>query len=66
MVNVQSIWLLEERDWIEVIGHGDVLERPVLFVTTAQFLDDWVGITGAVTATANFARVGYCRSVMKC
>ncbi|HEY0877172.1 MAG TPA: SMC-Scp complex subunit ScpB [Zeimonas sp.] len=31
---------LEERGWIEVIGHKDVLGRPELLGTTRQFLDD--------------------------
>ncbi len=31
---------LEERGWVEVIGHKDVLGRPELLGTTRQFLDD--------------------------
>ncbi len=31
---------LEDRGWIEVIGHKDVIGRPSLFGTTKQFLDD--------------------------
>lgn len=31
---------LEERNWIEVIGHKDTVGRPALFATTKQFLDD--------------------------
>lgn len=31
---------LEERGWIEVIGHRDAPGRPALFGTTRQFLDD--------------------------
>lgn len=31
---------LEDRGWIEVIGHRDVPGRPSLFATTQQFLDD--------------------------
>jgi segregation and condensation protein B len=31
---------LEDRAWIEVIGHKDVLGRPALFGTTRKFLDD--------------------------
>src|SRR5690606_38916616 len=31
---------LEERGWVEVIGHKDVLGRPELLGTTKQFLDD--------------------------
>jgi segregation and condensation protein B len=39
-VNSQTIKLLEDRGWIEVIGHRDVPGRPALFATTRQFLDD--------------------------
>lgn len=40
MVNPQAIRMLEERGWIEVIGHREVPGRPALFATTAQFLSD--------------------------
>jgi segregation and condensation protein B len=36
--------MLEERGWIEAIGHRDVPGRPALFATTKQFLDD-LGLT---------------------
>jgi segregation and condensation protein B len=39
-VNSQTIKMLEERGWIEAIGHRDVPGRPALFATTRQFLDD--------------------------
>ncbi|WP_151446202.1 SMC-Scp complex subunit ScpB [Lacisediminimonas profundi] len=39
-VNSQTIKLLEDRGWIEAIGHRDVPGRPALFATTRQFLDD--------------------------
>jgi len=39
-VNAQTIKTLEERGWIEAIGHRDVPGRPTLFATTRQFLDD--------------------------
>lgn len=39
-VNSQTIRMLEERGWIESIGHRDVPGRPALFGTTRQFLDD--------------------------
>jgi len=39
-VNSQTIRMLEERGWIEAIGHRDVPGRPTLFATTRQFLDD--------------------------
>ena len=43
-VNSQTIKMLEERNWIEAIGHRDVPGRPALFATTRQFLDD-LGLT---------------------
>ncbi len=39
-VSSQVVKTLEERGWIEVIGHKDVLGRPELLGTTRQFLDD--------------------------
>jgi segregation and condensation protein B len=39
-VNSQTIKLLEDRNWIEAVGHRDVPGRPALFATTRQFLDD--------------------------
>jgi len=39
-VNSQTIKLLEDRGWIEAIGHRDVPGRPALFATTRHFLDD--------------------------
>lgn len=39
-VNTQVVRTLEERGWIEVIGHRDVPGRPALLATTKQFLDD--------------------------
>ncbi len=43
-VNSQTIKMLEERGWIEGIGHRDVPGRPALFATTKHFLDD-LGLT---------------------
>src|SRR6185436_8690081 len=31
---------LEDRDWIEVIGHREAPGRPALYATTKHFLDD--------------------------
>ena len=31
---------LEDRNWIEVIGHRQTVGRPALYATTRQFLDD--------------------------
>ncbi len=39
-VNSQTIKQLEDRGWIEVIGHRDTVGRPALLATTRQFLDD--------------------------
>jgi segregation and condensation protein B len=39
-VNTQTIRMLEDRSWIEAIGHRDVPGRPALFATTKRFLDD--------------------------
>lgn len=39
-VSSQVVRTLEERGWIEVIGHRDVVGRPELLATTRQFLDD--------------------------
>ncbi|WP_124381069.1 SMC-Scp complex subunit ScpB [Ralstonia sp. SET104] len=39
-VNTQIIKQIEDRGWIEVIGHRDVPGRPALYATTKQFLDD--------------------------
>jgi len=39
-VNPNIIKTLEEREWIEAIGHRDVPGRPTLFATTRHFLSD--------------------------
>jgi segregation and condensation protein B len=39
-VSSQIIRQLEDRHWIEVIGHKDTIGRPALYATTKQFLDD--------------------------
>ncbi len=41
-VTVNSLLLkqLEDRSWIEVIGHRETVGRPALFATTKHFLDD--------------------------
>ncbi len=43
-VNSQTIRMLEERGWIDTVGHRDVLGKPSLLATTKQFLDD-LGLT---------------------
>jgi segregation and condensation protein B len=39
-VNAQIIKTLEDRRWIESIGHRDVPGRPALYATTSHFLSD--------------------------
>ncbi len=39
-INSQLLKQLEDRGWVEVIGHRDTVGRPALFSTTRQFLDD--------------------------
>ena len=41
-VTINSLILkqLEDRGWVEVIGHRETVWRPALFATTKQFLDD--------------------------
>lgn len=39
-VSTQIIRQLEDRGWIEVIGHRETPGRPGLYATTQQFLDD--------------------------
>ena len=42
VVTIKSLLLkqLEDRGWVEVIGHRETVGRPALFATTRQFLDD--------------------------
>lgn len=39
-VATQVIKALEERGWVDVVGHRDTPGRPALFATTKKFLDD--------------------------
>src|SRR6267142_11670 len=39
-VSTEVIRRLEERNWIEVLGHKEVPGRPALYGTTKVFLDD--------------------------
>lgn len=39
-VNSLTLRQLEDRGWIEAIGHRDTVGRPALFATTRHFLDD--------------------------
>ena len=39
-VNSQTIKMLEDRGWVDVVGYRDVLGRPALLGTTKHFLDD--------------------------
>lgn len=43
-VSSNVIKQLEDRNWVEVIGHKDTVGRPGLYATTKQFLDD-LGLT---------------------
>jgi len=43
-INSQILKQLEDRGWVEVIGHRDTVGRPGLYSTTEQFLDD-LGLT---------------------
>jgi segregation and condensation protein B len=39
-VSTQIVKTLEDRGWIDVVGHREVPGRPALYATTKQFLDD--------------------------
>ena len=39
-VNSMVVKQLEDRGWVEVIGHRETVGRPALFATSRQFLDD--------------------------
>jgi segregation and condensation protein B len=39
-INALILKQLEDRGWVEVIGHRETPGRPALFATTRQFLDD--------------------------
>ncbi len=39
-VATQIIKVLEERGWVDVVGHRDTPGRPALLATTKKFLDD--------------------------
>src|SRR5258706_14222723 len=39
-VSTEGIRRLEERDWIDIVGHKEVPGRPALYATTKTFLDD--------------------------
>jgi segregation and condensation protein B len=43
-INSLLIRQLEDRGWVEVIGHRESAGRPALYATTRQFLDDF-GLT---------------------
>ncbi len=67
-VNINSLVLkqLEDRGWVEVIGHRETVGRPALYATTRQFLDDLglasldqLPVYDSAQAQANaFARLG--------
>jgi segregation and condensation protein B len=39
-INSTVLKQLEDRSWVEVIGHRETVGRPALYATTRQFLDD--------------------------
>lgn len=39
-INALILKQLEDRGWVEVIGHRETVGRPALYATTRQFLDD--------------------------
>jgi segregation and condensation protein B len=39
-INTQILKQLEDRGWVETIGHREAPGRPALYATTRQFLDD--------------------------
>jgi segregation and condensation protein B len=39
-VNTNVIRALEERGWVDVVGHRETPGRPALYATTHKFLDD--------------------------
>lgn len=41
-VTISSLLIkqLEDRGWVEVVGHRETVGRPALYATTKQFLDD--------------------------
>lgn len=39
-VSTQVVRALEERGWIDAVGHREVPGRPALYATTRKFLDD--------------------------
>ena len=65
-VNSLVIKQLEDRGWVEVIGHRETVGRPALYATTRQFLDDLglasldqLPVYDSAQAQANaFARLG--------
>ena len=65
-VNSLVIKQLEDRGWVEVIGHRETVGRPSLYATTRQFLDDLglasldqLPVFDSAQAQANaFARLG--------
>lgn len=42
-INTLILKQLEDRGWVDVIGHRETVGRPALYATTRQFLDD-VGV----------------------
>jgi len=63
-VTINSLLLkqLEDRGWVEVIGHRETVGRPALYATTRQFLDDLgveslAGLPSMADAPAQIAKL---------
>ncbi len=58
-IHSQLLRQLEERGWVEMVGHREAAGRPALYATTRQFLDD-LGIESLeqLPALDNMARPG--------
>ena len=58
-VTINSLILkqLEDRGWVDVIGHRETVGRPALYATTKQFLDDLgVNSLDELPATSNSSK----------
>jgi segregation and condensation protein B len=63
-VNSQTIKMLEDRGWIDVVGYREVPGRPALLGTTKQFLDDLgLAALGQLPPLEQVADVGAGRSL---
>lgn len=61
-INGQLLKQLEDRNWVEIIGHRETVGRPALYATTRQFLDDLcieslAGLPSIDSAPSQFAKL---------